>query len=137
MNFWWNIEYPDYDSCRKISSKEVPYVSDSENDWFILARTESFPQDKPVMASIPGDFLQIGVYNARRSAGLRFVLTKVMIPLVMTHVPLSTIYIASLLSCCLLHACQKSKEMKTVNQTNVSWWIGEHLKSRQILLINL
>lgn len=87
-------------------------MSDSENDWFILARTESFPQDKPVMASIPGDFLQIGVYNARRSAGLRFVLTKVMIPLVMTH---------SLLSCCLLHACQKSKEMKTVNQTNVSW----------------
>lgn len=75
---------------------EVPYVSDSENDWFILARTESFPQDKPVMASIPGDFLQIGVYNARRSAGLRFVLTKVMIPLVMTHVPLSTIYIVSL-----------------------------------------
>lgn len=137
MNFWWNIEYPDYDSCRKISSKGVPYVSDSENDWFILARTESFPQDKPVMASIPGDFLQIGVYNARRSAGLRFVLTKVMIPLVMTHVPLSTICIASLLSCCLLYACQKSKEMKTVNQTNVSWWIGEHLKSRQILLINL
>lgn len=137
MNFWWNIEYPDYDSCRKIPSRGVPYVSDSENDWFILARTESFPQDKPVMASIPGDFLQIGVYNARRSAGLRFVLTKVMIPLVMTHVPLSTIYIAFLLSCCLLHACQKSKEMKTVNQTNVSWWIGEHLKSWQILLINL
>lgn len=77
-------------------SRGVPYVSDSENDWFILARTESFPQDKPVMASIPGDFLQIGVYNARRSAGLRFVLTKVMIPLVMTHVSLSTIYIASL-----------------------------------------
>lgn len=137
MNFWWNIEYPDYDSCRKIPSKGVPYVSDSENDWFILARTESFPQDKPVMASIPGDFLQIGVYNARRSAGLRFVLTKVMIPLVMTYVPLSTIYIASLLSCCLLHACKKSKEMKTVNQTNVSWWIGEHRKSWQILLINL
>lgn len=42
-------------------------MSDSENDWFILARTESFPQDKPVMASIPGDFLQIGVYNAMQA----------------------------------------------------------------------
>lgn len=92
-------------------------MSDSENDWFILARTESFPQDKPVMASIPGDFLQIGVYNARRSAGLRFVLTKVMIPLVMTHVPLSTIYIASLVIL-LSFTCMSEKQENEDCQPN-------------------
>lgn len=53
-----NIQY----SCRKILSKRGSlHVSGSVNDWFILACMESFPRDKPVMASIPGDFYRLGL----------------------------------------------------------------------------